>query len=479
MQDKIPIRFLVLASAVALVLHFLAAWFSLGWQHPDEHFQVIEFTQYLFGNQSKEGLAWEFHAMMRPSFQVWFAYGLLYLGKIIGIGNPYHLGFILRLVMALMSMAGLWFFHNKLSFQNQKEARWHLLLCFLAWPLVFIHVRFSSESFSAVFLTLAMTLAMHEKRGFWTGVCLGCAFLARYQTGFFLAGFGLAFFLWEPWKWQRLAALAGGFASMFLMGTFLDYLFYGQWVCAPWNYLEQNIFKGVAASFGTEPWYWYFTTGAEKLIPPFSLLVLPGFLILPFLKKERLLGWGCGLFILGHALVGHKEWRFLFPLAPFLPLAVIRFIAFLRTWLPKLFANPRFVKIFIGLFVFQNCVCLLLVCFRPAHDLGLAWKFIYEKSDRPAVLWFEKKDPFKSGQNLASFYTVSELRRHRIPKRKPWKQNTFGMPVWVWVESEELAEFLESNGGKLEFSNLPSGIEYINFNGWLNRTSRYRIYRLP
>jgi hypothetical protein len=53
------------------------------------------------------------------------------------------------------------------------------------------------------------------------------------------------------------------------------------------------------------------------------------------------------------------------------------------------------------------------------------------------------------------------------------------MPVWVWVESEELAEFLESNGGKLEFSNLPSGIEYINFNGWLNRTSRYRIYRLP
>ncbi len=49
---------------LAFALHVLGAWFSAGWQHPDEHYQIIEFARYLLGEISSDGLPWEFGAGM-------------------------------------------------------------------------------------------------------------------------------------------------------------------------------------------------------------------------------------------------------------------------------------------------------------------------------------------------------------------------------------------------------------------------------
>jgi phosphatidylinositol glycan class B len=46
---------------LAIVIHIVAAWFSSGWHHPDEHFQLIEFSQFIAGNTQAEVLPMEFH----------------------------------------------------------------------------------------------------------------------------------------------------------------------------------------------------------------------------------------------------------------------------------------------------------------------------------------------------------------------------------------------------------------------------------
>ncbi len=46
----------------ALVVYIVAAWFSTGFYHGDEHYQLIEFAAYKMGTVSPEGLAWEFSA---------------------------------------------------------------------------------------------------------------------------------------------------------------------------------------------------------------------------------------------------------------------------------------------------------------------------------------------------------------------------------------------------------------------------------
>jgi phosphatidylinositol glycan class B len=41
----------------AMALYFVAAWFSTGFYHGDEHYQLIEFAAHKMGNIAREELA--------------------------------------------------------------------------------------------------------------------------------------------------------------------------------------------------------------------------------------------------------------------------------------------------------------------------------------------------------------------------------------------------------------------------------------
>jgi len=51
--------------------------------------------------------------------------------------------------------------------------------------------------------------------------------------------------------------LAGG-PFVLACGVLLDRAFYGDWVFAPWSYLQANLIEGRPAAFGTLPWWGYF-----------------------------------------------------------------------------------------------------------------------------------------------------------------------------------------------------------------------------
>jgi len=53
-----------------LAIRLITAYFSEGYWHPDEHFQIFEFMHHLRGNISS--LAWEWSEQMRQLIQVQF-----------------------------------------------------------------------------------------------------------------------------------------------------------------------------------------------------------------------------------------------------------------------------------------------------------------------------------------------------------------------------------------------------------------------
>jgi phosphatidylinositol glycan class B len=55
-----------LLSATALLI---LTYFSVGYYHPDEHFQILEFARWKLDPSRSEPLPWEFYHQMRPAIQ--------------------------------------------------------------------------------------------------------------------------------------------------------------------------------------------------------------------------------------------------------------------------------------------------------------------------------------------------------------------------------------------------------------------------
>src|SRR5579872_3319625 len=86
---------------VGLLFHLLCAWFSNGYNHPDEHFRVLEFCNYKLGLSPASALPWEFHNKMRPALLPYCIYAVAKLFQWMGMYNPFTVVFILRLLTGI------------------------------------------------------------------------------------------------------------------------------------------------------------------------------------------------------------------------------------------------------------------------------------------------------------------------------------------------------------------------------------------
>ncbi|MEO6759288.1 MAG: hypothetical protein ABIO24_07520, partial [Saprospiraceae bacterium] len=55
------------------LVYGVTAWFSAGYHHPDEHFQLLELANYKLGGTTAAELSWEFRDRIRPGLQPWIA----------------------------------------------------------------------------------------------------------------------------------------------------------------------------------------------------------------------------------------------------------------------------------------------------------------------------------------------------------------------------------------------------------------------
>ena len=316
--------------AIAFIIYLVTAINSKGYFHFDEHYQIIEFACLKMGINAPSDLAWEYDAQIRPAIQPAVAVAVFSTLHGFGITDVYTLALSLRILTLLLALTAInVFVRSSLSLMEPGAHRFYILLSYFLWFLPFINVRFSSESWSGIFVILAVALLQgntsRRKIIFAiAGLFLGISFLCRFQSAFFIIGLLCWYIIVAKESKVNIGAIASGGCVAVLAGFAIDRWFYGAWVFTAWNYFDVNILKGVSSVYGTAAWNYYIGTIFGMPTVPVGCLLLVALCILIYRKPRLLLLWMILPFLILHSVIPHKEDRFLFPLVNFIPIQIGR-----------------------------------------------------------------------------------------------------------------------------------------------------------
>ena len=154
------------------------------------------------------------------------------------------------------------------------------------------------------------------------GVLLGLTVCLRMQFGpaVFVAGLWI---LSRDWK-VRFLPISLGILSVVLIFGIVDDITWSRPFYSYYAYSRENIVHHRAAGFGVLPWHYFLSalfvhTGP---LPIFALISV---------RRSPILGWTCLAVLFPHLLIGHKEFRFIYPVLPLLlTLAAVGLIDFLQ-----------------------------------------------------------------------------------------------------------------------------------------------------
>ena len=390
--------------SLSLIIQVIICLSAIGIYHPDQYFQIIEFSSYQLRRASAAHYVWEFAAHLRPTIQV-YLFSAFYEACVgLGISDPYVQLGLLRLIFGLLLFV---FFNGMTLFYLGKERRtilyWVLFILNFSWILPYTRTLFSSEMLSSLLFFSALLLYETRRRpdgpsyrtALLTGFLFSLAFYTRFQMGFAIAGF-LVWMLLPERGQRRLLVLGAGFLAGVLLNTVLDSLFYHQAVFTPYTYFQINIVEGKAASMGTSSFLVYIgVLVAVILTPPLSIFLLGAGFRAAVLKKFNLpLVASVIVFILGHCLVAHKEERFLFPVLNVLPIFVgwglpglLDWYRQRRKWLRQLLKGMAFFSI--GL----NGLLLAVLLFTPySQSIYFTWLLKKNFANRQVTMMYASFD---------------------------------------------------------------------------------------
>lgn len=403
----------------ALLLILLAAWYSVGFYHYDEHFQLLEFAaNFRHGLQPTTDVPWEYQARIRPWFQP--AVALVILGALERLGdtNPFHAATCLRLLSGLLSWAALarLIGCSRLLFTSEPVRRYAIAASCFLWFVPFLSVRFSSESWAGALFVLGymplVLLARAERVSTMAlgmaGMLLGLAFAARYQVGLLIAG-ALAWFLWAA-RPRTAQWGAVGIGLLLAVGgsLLLDRWGYGHWGLTPWRYVDYQVFQAIAARrFGSSPWWAYGPWVIAAVGPPIGLLLLTGVLAAGVRRAGSPLTWATLPFFVVHCLLAHKELRFLFPLALFAPFLAAQGLEALPAKVRHV-ASSAPARAAWAVVVLLNMVGLAVRTVLPARQEIAVERAIYDER-LTTLLIVRGSDPFTVGDLHPHFYRDPRL----------------------------------------------------------------------
>lgn len=366
---------------LAALIFILTAYFSVGYFHADEHYQVIEFAGLKAGWNTPGELAWEYHTQIRSALLPTLAYWIFSLNSLFHITDPYTSLFVLRLFSGILCLFALVFFYRKSSiflFKDLETGSFlpltYLVLLLLTWYIPFLSVRFSSETWSAICMLFALGFyfdsTKHNYTSLLIGALFGLAFLFRFQLAFGLIGIGVYHLLYGKEKLRTTGQILLGFSIILLMGVFIDRWFYSKWVFTSWNYFwlffESHVLTNTESSFGVSSRY-YFLEALYQLPTHFmGLIWMICFVVALIFRPKNPVMWFIVPFVLVHSLISHKEERFLFPIVFLFPFFVLS--AFILVYqsqkLRKIF-RPLVYTVTAGLF-FTNAVGLFYMTTKSA-----------------------------------------------------------------------------------------------------------------
>lgn len=461
---------------IATIIVVITAWFSEGYHHPDEHFQILEFANLKLGRTSPYNMPWEWAREMRPGLQPMLTVGYLRAVEAAGLTNPFQQVFLLRLLTGLLSLALLWRWYRVL---HPELGDYFGKMAAFLWCMPYLGVRYSSECWSALCFGAGLLLVygpVNARRLLLSGFLMGLSFQFRYQIAFAIAGLFVWLFWVKKTEWKNLLLWVAGTVPAFVIGLLADGALYGKWLFPAWNYLKINIFEGAAATFGVEPFWWYFPEFLMKIFHPvgIALLVLAYF----GFQKTKMNPWIWAMipFVLVHCLIGHKEMRFLFPaVTALLVMAAAGWERLDREW-----GHKRAWRVGWKTAVGINIALLPLIMFRPALEAMPYFHYVYDHQQQhpDAVLFVEKRNPYHVVGTLpAIFYQPKALKMAMIPDYTTQLPENKTPDDLFLSEKINHPAFSDVNQFETAYCYFPAAIQYVDFGGWQARSRIWKIYR--
>ncbi len=481
-----PYKLLLLGGLLTFII---TAFFSHGYFHADEHFQLLEFANYKRGLTPASELPWEFNEKIRPALQPSLALGAVTFLGWMGIESPFTQVLILRLLTAFLS----WLVISKLAlllvdqFKNEWSRKFFIFLSVLFWFVPFISVRFSSENYASITFWAAIYFVLHfykhvprqsNYKLILAGILLGLSFFFRFQMAFAMAGLGLWLLFVQKTNWKEIFMLVFPALIVMMICVGIDTWFYEETVFTPFNYFYQNIVENRVAEFGETPWWDYFKLFIEKGIPPFSVLLLILFFVGGYRNKSSVFLWVFVPFLLGHMAVGHKELRFLFPV-------VFAFIFLVSLGIDAVLNRYKYRKSWNWLLIpvlAINFVALLAYALTPTQVIMKYYRFLYDESQKaPVVLICKNEDMYQAVGIPIYFYKTPRVKVLVVKDNFEIEQflETY-KPQHVLLLEEDFT--LDINYKAYEDKKLycayPQWIEVFNFGNWIQRSRIYMIHEL-
>lgn len=478
----------------AILIYFIAAWFSVGHYHDDEYYQILDFAALKLGFDIQNALMWEYGDAVRSGLQPFITFIVVKVMMFFNGSTPFMWAFCLRLISLIISLVSTIVFIQAISNQIKSNVifKWTVFFLLFSWLFIFLNVRFSSEGWAMSLFILAYGIYLNpdilgSKKYFYVGLIFGLAFLARYQTGFLLLGMGCWMLFQQHEKLHDLIIMITGGLSALLLGVFIDYWLYGTLTFSSWNYFEWHILKGALDNIVHEPWWYYGYYSAVQLIPPVTLILPIVVLIFCVLFPLHSITWIILPFVLFHHYFGHKEMRYLFPVLPFAPIMFAMVFEKLnerfRLLEKKTFKYPW--KLILILSIFINTVLVLLVMILPASKEVALWQNCLSKnisSDTAILLVYDPDGAGSStGELELDFYNTNNLPIISVSDESKIHEKILEYPnkkIFYASRKKNRGEELSQAGisHDLICQALPNWILKININNWTSRTSMWRIW---
>jgi GPI mannosyltransferase 3 len=472
-----------------LIAFILAAWFTVGFHYPDEHFQVLEFCNYKLGLSAAADLPWEFKAQSRSTLLPCIVYAIAKPMLALGIYNPFLMAFVLRLMMALASWLVIQQSTRKLlpTLQTEQGKIFFVCASFLFWFVPYLSVRFTGENISGLLLTLAALMLLNisdlpesakTRNSLLSGLFLGLAVFCRVQIVLAYIGLGIWLLFIAKFRLKEIALIAAGFLVAIALGMAADKWFYGDWIFTPYTYFKKQVLEDVASKFGVTPWWGYFWLFTQSAVPPISIALMYLFFRGVWKRPLHLFSLIGVSFIFLHFLIGHKETRFLFPtlIASFYIYA-LGYEAVITN------VKNRKAATYITRFLWgMNWALLGIRTLMPANEIVKYYEFLSARAqNKKTVVITTDKSPYWVSDLAINFYK---------PKNLSVLQLQTPAAIDSMVHIDTVDELLFFNP-EIKLKGMPSDIRaekvyclfpdwllQFNINNWEDRSNIWAIYRL-
>jgi GPI mannosyltransferase 3 len=487
--------------AASAFLFLVCAIFSEGYLHPDEYFQTVEFASSKLGITDTADLPWEYPEKMRSWLQPALYVVVGEAAEALGVRRPMALLLVFRLVTGLVAWSALWtlIIAGRRWIDGEDQRCRLYAIASLLWLLPLLGVRTSGET--AATAALCFAIASLEWRAdlqdrmlrflaaVLGGMAFGLCFELRYPSSVMAAGAGL-WYLYSAR--QRLSlfmslflGLALGATLALALGVIIDRWGYGTTTFPVYSYLYQNFIEGRSAGYGTAPFFGYLYLPLQNPMAPLALLLLAATLIAWVRRPWSVLTWASAPYVALLCILTHKETRFLYPLASFLPFFVVFALA------PE--PPARFASAFqwltsgrrLHLIYLWNACGLLSVLFISLRPEFTLYRILETKSyatdgllevahvhppDRKLYWYQGVHHAFIEPKNLRlTSVSVTELEAKRT------RGEAFLAVVDNPRRAPEPAAWLRSRCTR-EWSSWPPWLEPYNYFRWQDRSSWLELY---